>query len=182
MNEGLVPRRYAKALYEFAGSSKADTRVYDLMKTLCASFVEVPAMQEALSNPFVSDADKEMMLTTASGAESKSDRAFVDFLRLLAQNRRLDMARDIALAYVSLYREKHRIYEVHVSSAAPMSGEEEKRLRDLVSRHLAGGTMEYHSSVDPGLIGGFTVSVGNERVDASVSNELKQMRLNLLRK
>ena len=40
--------------------------------------------------------------------------------------------------------------------------------------------MEYSSSVDPSLIGGFTVSVGNERIDASISNELKQLRLNLI--
>ena len=41
--------------------------------------------------------------------------------------------------------------------------------------------MEYVSRVDPDLIGGFTVSIDNERLDASVRNELKQLRLNLLK-
>ena len=41
--------------------------------------------------------------------------------------------------------------------------------------------MEYDTHVNPDLIGGFTVSIDNERLDASVKNELKQLRLNLLK-
>lgn len=40
--------------------------------------------------------------------------------------------------------------------------------------------MEYHHRVDPSLIGGFTVTINNEKLDASVADELKQLRLKLL--
>lgn len=42
--------------------------------------------------------------------------------------------------------------------------------------------MEYMSVVNPDLLGGFTVNIGNEKLDASIANELKQLRLNLLSK
>ena len=179
MNEGLIPRRYAKALYEFALEKKADGRVYDIMKTLAGSFRQQPSLQEALGNPYVSVADKCMLITTASGAKD-TDVVFADFLKLLSENRRLDMTRGIAEAFVQYYRSQHNIHEVTVVSAAPMSDTDVERLPGLVARHLNGGSMEFHQRVDASLIGGFTVSVGNERIDASISNELKQLRLKLL--
>ena len=181
MNEGLIPRRYAKALYEVAVERKSDQRLYQMMKTLVGSFASNPSLQEALANPFVSDSDKTSLLRTAAGA-TDADTVFADFLKLLTENHRLDMARGIAYAYLAIYRQANRIYEVRVVSAAPMPQAEEQRLKDLIIRHLKGGTMEYDHQVDPELIGGVTVAVGNERIDASISNELKQLRLNLITK
>lgn len=181
MNEGLIPRRYAKALYATALEHKADASVYSRMLGLEAAFASTPGLQEVMSNPFVDDKDKMALLSTACGLTS-GDTILADFFKLLANNKRLDMARRAALAYIDIYRQRHGIYKVEVRSAAPLSADDESRLKKLISNHLNGGTMEYSSAVDPSLIGGFTVSVGNERLDASISNELKQLRLNLLSK
>ena len=179
MNQGLIPSRYAKALFEFASEKKADRRIYDLMHALESSFASEPSLQQAVANPFIPAADKMKLLTTAAGA-SGNDEVYARFLQLLADNNRLDAARDIALAYMKLYRSQHHIYLVTVTSAAPMAQAEEERLRKLILRHLDGGTMEYHHRVDPSLIGGFTVTINNEKLDASVADELKQLRLKLL--
>lgn len=40
--------------------------------------------------------------------------------------------------------------------------------------------MEYHAQTDPSLIGGFTIAIDNQRLDASVANELKQLQLSLI--
>ncbi|MDE7410707.1 MAG: F0F1 ATP synthase subunit delta [Paramuribaculum sp.] len=181
MNEGLLPRRYAKALYEFACEKDCSQRVYTLMKTLVKSFSEMPSLGVTLSNPYVSNSDKVTLLNTAAGA-TDTDSVFTDFLKLLEHNNRLGFCRDIAQAYIDLYRVKNHIFEVHVTSAAPFSSQEEQRLKSMIESHLHGGVMEYHHGINPDLIGGFTVSVGNERLDASVSNELNQLRLNLLSK
>lgn len=181
MNEGLIPRRYAKALYMYALDKHVDEKIYQMMKTLASNFEQQSALQDVLSNPYVAIADKKKLLTTAAGASS-DDTVYSDFLKLLEENRRLDMARGIAIAYMDIYREANKIYDVKLVSAALLTDAEYGRLRSLVQQHLHGGTMEFTESVDPSLIGGFTVSVGNERIDASVSNELKQLRLNLLSK
>ena len=67
-----------------------------------------------------------------------------------------------------------------MSAAAPLAKEAEDRLKKLITDHLAGDTMEYSFVTDPDLIGGFVVTIDNRQLDASVKNELKQLRLKLL--
>lgn len=181
MNEGLIPRRYAKALYEYTASLGKDERMYALMKSLSAAFEATPQIRKVLANPYVEAADKKKVLATAAGA-SADDKAFADLLSLLERNRRFDMAQGIALAYEDMYRSAKGIKVVKVQTAAPLDPALEQRLKKIIADHLHGGTMEYTSSVNPDLIGGFTVQTGNERLDASVANELKQLRLNLISK
>ncbi|MDE5725607.1 MAG: ATP synthase F1 subunit delta [Duncaniella sp.] len=180
MNQGLIPSRYAKALYEYASEQGADKRVFDLMKTLSASFEAEPGLMKVMANPFIAPADKRKLLTSAAGADKNSDSVYERFLSLLTDNNRLDLARDIALAYMKQYRTDHSIRLVTVTSASPLAKTDEERLKKLIASHLDGATMEYKSCVDPDLIGGFTVTVDNEKLDASVANELKQLRLKLL--
>ncbi len=179
MNDGLIPRRYAKALLKVAIERHDDKRVYELSNNLCDSFASCPALQDTLSNPFIAPDKKIKLLTTASGA-SAADTTFADFLLLLKKNDRLDIARDIARAYCDDYRKANDIYRVTVTAAAPMGEAEEDRLKKLITSHLRGGSMEYTFRVDPELIGGFTVMIDSEKLDTSVKNQLKQLQLKLL--
>lgn len=181
MNEGLIPRRYAKALFKVAAEKKTTDTLYGLMATLDKSFRETPALKEVIENPFQSTDDKLMLLRTASGA-STDDSLFDDFLALLVKNNRLDMIDSISRAYGDIYRQENNIKIVRLTSAAPLSANDEKRLKELIARHLNGAKMEFTSVVDPSLIGGFAIAVDNERLDASIDNQLKQLRLNLLSK
>ncbi|MDE6323166.1 MAG: ATP synthase F1 subunit delta [Paramuribaculum sp.] len=183
MNEGLIPRRYAKALYLVARERGVATDIYEKMKTLERNFMEFPQLGDSLNNPYISLADKALLIGSAvASPDGKNDSTLSDFIKLLEKNRRIGMMRGIGAAYVDIYRELHDIYSVRVESAAPLSASEENRLKKMIQNHLGGGVMEYEMNVDPSLIGGFTVSVGNEKIDASVSNELKQLRLNLISK
>lgn len=179
MNEGLIPRRYAKALYEVAVERHQDQRMYQLMCTLEQEFECTPELERTLANPFVSDSDKRKLLVTAAGATA-GDTTYDDFLNLLAHNRRLDFADGICRAYTLLYRQENKIYRVHTTSAAPMDPAQESRLKAFVERHLGGAKMEYSTSVDPDLVGGFTIAVDNERLDASVRQRLQQLRQHLI--
>lgn len=181
MNQGLIPSRYAKALIEYAAEKGEEKRLFDFMKTLAASFEAQPGLMKVMANPFVAPADKEKLLMTAAGAvNDASDGVFTRFTRLLTANNRLDLSRDIALAYMKQYRRDHAIRLVTVTSAAPLEKTEEERLKKIIAGHLGGDTMEYRNSVDPDLIGGFVITIDNEKLDASVANELKQLRLKLL--
>ncbi len=181
MDQGLIPRRYAKALYA-VGVERSDTaKLYQLMLALGKAFAETPGLSATVANPFVSESDKTTLLITAvCGKDGKPEATFVDFLRLLEKKKRTDMIGDIARAYVDLYRQENAIYRVDISSAAPMGDRERKRLEGIIGKHIGEGTFEYNYTVDPSLIGGFTVTVNSERLDASVSTQLKQLRLKLI--
>lgn len=183
MDQGLIPRRYAKALFEVGEERKDNETLYTLMQSLAKAFAETPGLAATVANPFVSPADKTALLNAAVYGDNAAtkDSTYEDFLKLLQQNQRSDMAREIALAFIDLYRKKNSIYRVHICSAAPMAPEMKKRLEAIIAKHIGNGTMEYDYTVDPALIGGLTVTVNSERLDASVSNELKQLRLSLLK-
>lgn len=181
MDKGLIPRRYAKALYEVGAGRNDNEKLYGLMQTLAASFAAEPSLAKTLANPFIAESDKTALLVSAAGGDAAAaDVTFEDFLKLLVQNRRLDIAWDIARAFIDLYRERHSIYRVVITSAAPLGDEERKRLEALVSDHIGHGTMEYDYKVNPALIGGFTVAVNSQLLDASVSNKLQQLRQHLV--
>lgn len=179
MNEGLIPRRYAKALLKLATERGCAGRVYTLMGNLADECSRVSSMQKAAANPFLAFKEKVRLLATAAGASS-TDTIFTDFLKLLEMNKRMSAVRECAIAYVELYRRVNSIYRVEVTSAAKLDRDQEKRLKAMIEKHLGGGSMEYSTRIDPDLIGGFAVKIDNERLDASVATELEQMRHRLL--
>ena len=181
MDQGLIPRRYAKALFKAAAERGVEQRLYSLCGALAAAFASEPRLNATVANPFVAGADKIRLLETASGA-TPDDTLMADFLKLLTENRRLDMIRDIAIAYRLIYRQANNIRHVTVTSAAPPPQAQEKPLKEIIAAHLDGATMVYSSKVDPSLIGGFTVDIDNERLNASVAHELKQLKLSLIKR
>ena len=158
MNEGLIPRRYAKALYKVGADRGDNDALYARMKALDAAFADTPGMKDVVSNPFVPTDDQIALLCSAVSV----------------------VVREIAAAYLDVYRKAKNIKLVKVTSAAPLSADSEARLRKLIASHLGGATMEYSGTTDPALIGGFTVTVDSERLDASIRNDLKELRLKLI--
>ncbi|MEE0978176.1 MAG: F0F1 ATP synthase subunit delta [Muribaculaceae bacterium] len=181
MNEGLIPRRYAKALFKVAQDKRCADRIYALMTQLSDSIAAQPALNHTIANPFVPAKEKVNLINIAAGASQSPDPLLADFLTLLINNKRIDLIRDIALAYAEIYRKENKIYVVNVTSAEPLDNSELKRLRDIIDRHLPqGSSTEFTAAVNPALIGGFTIAINNERLDASIKNELKQLRLKLI--
>ncbi|MCM1020901.1 MAG: F0F1 ATP synthase subunit delta [Muribaculum sp.] len=180
MDQGLIPRRYAKALYKFALEQGTDKRVYQLMKQLATAMQQENQLCHVMANPYVSAQDKAGLLETAAGAD-KNDKTFADFIALLLKNRRIEFARQIAYAYLDIYRNENNIYLVDITTAVELDADQSEKLHNVVQQQLGEATAEYSHHVDPELIGGFVININSERLDASVSNELKQLRLKLLR-
>lgn len=179
MDNGLIPYRYARALYKYASEHGITEKIYNLMKTVIESFRQNPAMQRILSNPFVSPHDKEKLLITAAGNET--DDAYARFVKLIVEHKRADFAYRMMIAYRDIYRRENNILQVTVTTASRLPEDQMSRLRDLVKSAFKGSTLEFSESVNPDLIGGFVIDVDSVRMDASISNELEQLRQTLLR-
>lgn len=180
MNQGLIPQRYAKALYKVCLDKKSTAEMYAEMKALSAAFAMDSRLQKTLSNPFVSRKDKAKLLETAIG--SGASEQYKGLVRILLDNGREEFARDTALAFQKMYRERNHISLVHITTAGNLPDSEMERLRALVRRAFPRRRLEVTESVDQDLIGGFVVDVDSVRMDASLSNELQQLRQTLLSK
>lgn len=177
MDKGLLPRRYAKALYSYAVDKKATEMVYAAMQNMAEAFDANKNLQHVIANPFVPQTDKTSLLETAAGTK---DEILVDFIKLLLQNNRIELIRSIALEYLAIYRAENHIYPVTITSAAPLAETDKERIAGMINNHIPGGKAEISYRTDPDLIGGFTVNIGNERLDASVRNELSRLRRELI--
>lgn len=178
MDNGLIPHRYAKALYKFALEHGNSKQVYEEMKTVIASFVSNPGLQKVLANPFVSRDDKAALLKSAAGEQVEND--YLGFVKLILDMHREEFAWRMALAYRDIYRHANNISQVKITTAVKFEKPEMDKLYDLVKRSFPKATLEISDDVDPDIIGGFIIDVDDSRMDASISNEIEQLRLKLL--
>ena len=97
MDEGLIARRYAKAVFRYAQELNAADAVYEKMKLFEKNYIAHPDLQKALLNPLLSPEDKEMLLSTAIGIEP--GEAYIKGIRLLIRNHREMYVRSICLCF-----------------------------------------------------------------------------------
>lgn len=178
MNEGLIPNRYAKALYKTAIEQGVAEKVYEQMKQLSRSFVSVANLQDTVDNPYLPTADKEKILLTASSAEKDS---LVDkFILMVINSNRISFVRSMALAYEKIFRKANSIELVTVVTAANLENSELEKIKKIVQDHEIGKKLEFLYEVNPDLVGGFVIRMDSLQLDASIKNELKKLRLKLL--
>lgn len=178
MNDGLIPSRYAKALYKLAAENGDCDETYVQLREYIDRNPAVDELKRVMRNPYIPADEKGRVMTLAAGAKPGS--SLDKFIFLTIKNNRADFLRKIALSYVSLYRERHNIAKVDVTTAVELPEKEIQAIIDIVRNQLSGYTLEIGTAIDPELIGGFTVRVGDMLLDASVKNELKKLRLKLL--
>ncbi len=178
MNDGLIPSRYAKAIYKLAIENGDCEDTYEHFKQLVNRNFAVDEFKKVMRNPAIPAEDKGRMMVLA--AQVKPGSSLEKFIPLIVKNNRAEFVRKIALSYLKLYREQHNIARVKVTTASQLPQKELQDIIEVVRKQLSGYTLEVDTAVDPELIGGFTIKVGDMLLDASVKNELKKLRLKLL--
>lgn len=177
MVSGLIPHRYARALYKFAGESDSCKRVYDEMKNVIEAFRSNAQLEKVLSNPYVEADDKRKLLVAAAGDKPGDD--YLRFVSLILDHKREEFAYLMALAFREIYRKENNISEVNITTAVKLPESELDKLKTVVQKSFRNTTFEFNYSVDPAIIGGFVIDVDSTRMDASLSSELEQLRQNL---
>ncbi|GHT10182.1 ATP synthase subunit delta [Bacteroidia bacterium] len=174
MNEGLISKRYAKALLDFASTLGEEEVLYRRMDALLQNTIAEPHLQNTLQSPMVASGDKYLLLCTAmgGGALENSVKKFAD---LLLQNQRENLAQKVAVCYSDLYQQKHHISKVALTSAEPLSATVLERVRADIEKRTR-GTVELSTHTDPNLGGGILLQIGDLRLDATVAGQLKRVK------
>lgn len=179
MNEGLIPRRYAKALYKYAQEHNCTQEAYLGAQRIEESYATHPALVKALANPALSIDEKRELLITAAG--SNAETTILRFIDLVTQNHRESHFRAAMLAYQEIYRSENNIARVTIITSSKMDDEIMARIKSLLKQQL-NKELEYVHEIDPSIIGGFILRVDSKQLDASIQNELKKLRIKLLNK
>lgn len=179
MNNGKIATRYAKALLEYALEKKQEDQLYKEMKSLAANFVSQPVLHEVIKNPTISLEDKTKVIITAAGIEVSD--VCQDFIRLILANRRETACYLIALTYQQLYRSHKHIVVGNLIAAHEVSEDSKEKLRSII-KESSGNDVDFMTSTDDSLIGGFILDINFMRLDASINSQLKLVKKELLEK
>jgi F-type H+-transporting ATPase subunit delta len=167
-----IAQVYSRSLFEVA---KEHDRL-DRIKDELAAFADALAQNRELSvfffSPYFSTQEKEDGLQRTV---VEADPRFVNFLELLIENHRLPLIHRIRRQFDVLWDHEHKRLPVEVTSAVAL---DRSVIESLESRILeqTGQNVELHSNVDPDILGGIVLRVGNSILDASVRHRLEQLR------
>lgn len=172
-----VARRYALALYEEAHARGLVETVDADIETLDSAFKGSRELAAAMASPVISREKKEAILGRLF--QGSVSELTMRFLGLLVSKDREDLLGETVQTYAALRDERLNIVEATVRSAQPLASAEADRLRQRLEAQT-GKSVRMRMTVDPGLIGGLVVRVGDVVYDRSVSHQLKTLRGQLM--
>ena len=172
-----VARPYAEALFRASLEANALGDVSESL-ALAAAIEKDPAMRAVLLNPKVSGAQKKEIFTAAAGG--RLHPIITSTLALLVDRHRELLTGSIEEQFEELKDEHEKVVRAHITSAQPLSDEQRAEIVAALERRY-GKKVEAELDVDPQLLGGARVQVGDQVIHASVRDALAQMAAALTR-
>ena len=170
-----IARPYAEALFRLAQEGNALAAWSEKLAFIAAIYRD-PQMQAAIGNPKVTATDVERLLVDICG--ERIDGAARNFIQLLMRNRRLTVLPQIREQFEKLKLENEGKLDAKISSAFPLDDAQRNQVVNLLSSRFK-RKINATETVDPDLIGGIKVEVGDKVWDASVRGRLQTMALAL---
>jgi F-type H+-transporting ATPase subunit delta len=173
MKGARVAYRYAKSLLNLAVEQNVLEPAYNDMKQIAAVCNESRDFVVFLRSPVIK-ADKKISAINAvfGGKLSPITSGFVN---IITTHRRENVLAEIANSFVAQYLAHKNVAKAEVITATPLDATLRSRILDVVKRS-EGREVEMVEKVDPDIIGGIVVRVGDRRYDGSIARKLRQLR------
>jgi F-type H+-transporting ATPase subunit delta len=168
---------YARSLFEVAQEQDKLDTVRDELGEFADALNDSRQLQVFLFSPYFSTAEKTDGLDKAiSGA----DETVVNFLKLLIEKHRMPVVFRVRAEFDQLWEEENRLLPVTVTSAVELDEGTVKQIGDRIAEQTD-RKVDLSSRVDPDILGGIIVQVGNSVLDASIRNRLENFRKQVAR-
>jgi len=166
-----IVRPYAVAAFRLAKEQKALVK-WSEMLGYAAAVAADPQMKAVIDNPKVVASDLEKLFLSV--CEKKLDKASENMIKLLVEYGRLALLPEVATAFEELKAQDEGVLEAEITAAAkPSDGEVKALVKRLEGKF--GKKIEASVKVDPEIIGGIKIVIGDTVIDASVRGQLQEM-------
>jgi len=167
-----IAQVYARSLFEVAREQGKLDVAREQLGQFADALSESRDLQMFFFSPYFSTEEKEDGLRKAvTGA----DETVINFLSLLLENHRMPVIFRVRREYDRLWEEANKLLPVQITSAIELDPSVVQRVGDEIGRQT-GRTVELTSTVDPEVLGGIVVRVGNSIIDASIRTRLENLR------
>jgi F-type H+-transporting ATPase subunit delta len=167
-----IARVYSDALFEAAEDKDVLDEVHEQLGQFADAMNESNDMRVFFFSPYFSSAEKREAIGEAiSGANPE----LVNFLELLAEKHRMPAIFRIRKRFDELWAEARKRLEVTLTSAVELDSAVVKQVGDAVGKQT-GRAIDLSNEVDPEILGGLVLRVGNMVLDASLHAKLERLR------
>ncbi len=173
MKNTKVGSRYARAFFDLSVEKAFLEEAYADMQTIRLTISSSRELRLMLQNPVISPAKKAAVLRELF-SKHVSEGSLL-FLRLLAMNRREMYLEAVTTEFASLYLAYKNIRVARIRSAFPLNDTVRGKVTEMVKDRFRCEVI-LQEETDPGLIGGFVLSVDDYQFDTSILSELNQLR------
>ena len=165
--------RYAKAILNLAKDSGLEKEVNKDMEFINATISRSEDLERMLKSPVINATDKNIALKALF--EGKVNAITLGLFNLLEENKRTVMLQSIAQQYIIIYDYLKSMDTAIVTTAIPLTKDLETQILKKVIE-LTGNETGIENKIDPKIIGGFILRVGDLQYDASISNNFSELR------
>jgi F-type H+-transporting ATPase subunit delta len=168
---------YGRSLFAVAGEQSKLDAIHDQLGEFAEALAGSRDLQVFFFSPYFSTPEKKDGLQKAvTGA----DETLVNFLELLIEKHRMPAIFRIRRYYDRLWEQENKILPVSISTATSLDDRIIKKIGDEIGE-ATGQKIELTTSVDPDILGGIVLRVGNSILDASIRNRLDNLRKHVAR-
>jgi F-type H+-transporting ATPase subunit delta len=168
---------YARSLFEVAQEQDKLDLVREQLGAFADALNETRELQTFFFSPYFSTTEKQDGLDRAV---TDTDPVVTNFLKLLIENHRMPVIFRVRREYDELWEEENKLLPVQVTSAVALDEATVKQIGDRIAEQT-GRKVELTASVEPDILGGIVVRVGNSVIDASIRNRLEKLRKQVAR-
>jgi F-type H+-transporting ATPase subunit delta len=167
-----VAEVYARALFEVSEDQGKLDEIHDQLGQFADALDEHRDMALFFFSPHFSSEEKKAALARAVEGATP---AFENFLQALIERHRMPVVFRVRDRFEEMWEEAHKLLGVEVTTAVELGDEAVQSIGESV-RSQTGRQVELSSRVDPDILGGLVLRVGNFILDASIRNRLEQLR------
>ncbi|HJV46089.1 MAG TPA: F0F1 ATP synthase subunit delta [Bacillota bacterium] len=171
-----VAKRYARALFEVAQEMKSIDLIEQELKVLVEALNTNADLEQILSHPQISVENKKQMMDALLGEAATVQTK--NFIHLLIQRHRESQLGEIVEAYIELANQARGYADAVVTTAKALTEDELNKLAAGFGNMLK-KTLRVQSVVDPSILGGVVVRIGDRLYDGSIAGKLQRFQQNL---
>ena len=172
-----IAQVYARSLFEVAEEHDKLDDVREQIGQFADALGESRDLQTFFFSPYFSTEEKN---TGLASALEGADPVVENFLALLIENHRMPVLFRVRREFDQMWREVNKLLPVQITSAVELDSAVTEQIGDEIGRQT-GRTVELTSTVDPDVLGGLVVRVGNSILDASIRTRLERLRKQVAR-